>query len=237
MKIKTVFLLVFAILLFLSCSGQKIEVFGSNFGTLGVVKNKLLNFYVFGDDWVLLPERNFSLPNKNKIVYFDRGSVIVDKTGEIKFNGFINNNWTENDAGIVLPKGYKNIFYNRNRNDIYAIYGNTFEVFEFQHSTWVERIPDFPLPKKYDDIFLYSWYGNYYLGIVENKEIKFNGIDTHNSPGEIPVFSIEGKYKKIIPYNDFIGVVGDQIIKFYFLYFDGIEGKWLEMPQMSFLIK
>ena len=234
-----VILLILGISVFVSCTKEKTEIYGSNFGFLGIVKNNTLNIYYYADKWIEMPERNFTLQGGDKILHFDRGLVAVLRDGELKTYSFPINTWIESDK-FTPPKGYKDIFYKRFGYHIYLVIDNELRFYKYGRSRGWSEISEqkLLLPKKYSDMLLFSWFGNYFISVVENKELKFYELAGNSVPKEIPGFVLPRKYDKIIPYGNGIGIVNKEIVKFYELKKDDLQNeKWTENPNMEFDIR
>ena len=237
MKTKIVFV-VLIISLFLSCTGKKLEIYGSNYGFLGIVRNNTLNIYKFMDEWIEMTDRNFTLRPGDKILYFDTGYIVIQKNNVLKLYSF-NNGWTEIEGGFTLPAGYKHVFYNRIGNDIHLVKDNGIKTDNLGHRHWAE-MPErnFLLPEKHGDIFLFSWLGITNLSVAENDSLNFYELDGNGLSKTIVSFTLPQGYKNIIPYFQSIGVVENGVIKFYEPSYENIEDqKWKEIPDMDFILK
>jgi len=234
MKAKIIFVL-FISYLFFSCSGKKMEIHGSTLGYLGIEKDNTLNIYRFIDEWVEIPDHSFSLHSGDKVVYFDIGLVIIQKRNELKFYYF-NDGWIDAEGTFALPSEYEYVFYNRYTSDIHLIKDNTLKTCKFSHRQWEEMTEvNFPLPQNHGDIFLFSWLGTVSLGVAENGSLNFHELDGSGISKKIAGFALPNGYKKIIPNYQGIGVVENDVIKFYKLSPDNVEDqKWLENPDMDF---
>jgi len=236
MKAKTIFV-IFILFLFLSCTNQKIEIHGSNYGFLGIVRNNILNIYKFADEWIEMPDRNFTLRSGDQIVYFDASYMVIQKNSVLMFYTF-NKEWIESDGSFALPAGYKKVLYDRIEHDIYLIKDNAIKTYKFIGRSW-EEIPEsnFILPKNRGDIFLFSWLGITSLSVDEKDNLKFYELDENGLSRSIVSFIPPPGYKKIIPYFQSIGVVEKDVIKFYEPSYDKFEDqRWQEITNMDFLL-
>jgi len=237
MKAKIIFV-VFILVLFLSCTEKKMEIHGSTLGYLGIEKDNTLNIYRFIDEWVEIPDHSFSLHRGDKIVYFDIGLMVIQRRNELKFY-YYNDGWVDAEGTFPLPTGYKNILYNRYTSDIHLVNDNSLKTCKFSHRHWEEMTEiNFPLPQNHGDMLLFSWLGTVSLGVAENGSLNFHELDGSGISKRIAGFTLPNGYKKIIPNYQGIGVVENDVIKFYKLSPDNIENqKWLESADMDFFIK
>ena len=234
MKTKNIFVILI-LFLFLSCTEEKMEIYGSNFGFLGIVRKNTLNIYKFADEWIEMPDRNFALRYGDQIVYFDASYMVIQNNNVLKFYNF-NKEWFEFDGSFALPAGYKNVLYNCNRHDIHLVKDNAIKTYKFIGRHW-EEMPEINiiLPQKHGDIFLFSWLGSTFLSVEEKDSLKFYELDGNGLSRTIVSFIPPHGYKKILPYFHSIGVVEKDVIKFYEPSYDEFEDqKWLEIINMDF---
>ena len=232
---RKIIIAVFVSLLLLSCAaGSKAQVYGSNNGFLGIVKENVLSIYKFSDNWIKFPDRSFTILPKDKIIYFDSSFIVLQRGGTLKFNSF-NRGWTETEGGFTLPAGFKNPLYSRSGNDIYLVKGNTLRAYDFNHDDWDNTLDNFLLPPKYSDLFLFTWIGHTTLGIAGNDGLQFYELDGSGLSKNIAGFLPPEKYLKIIPYFQSIGIVENDVICFYQPSYDDAEDQqWLYVPEMDF---
>ena len=238
MKTKFFIIMISVLFLFLSCNGEKTEIYGSNSGFLGILKNNELNIYKYSGKWIEMPDRNFTLGSGDQIDYFDAGYIVIKKKNALKFYTF-NKGWTETAGGYKLPSGYKNVLYNQISHDIYLVKDKSIKAHKFIGRGW-EEVPagNILLPQKSSNIFLFSWLGNTSLSVDENGNLKFYDLTGNSLSETIASFSPPDEYKKIIPFFQSIGIVENQVIKFYEPSYDKYEDqKWLAIPDMDFYLE
>ena len=240
MKLKNIFGVFIFFLLsfcFLSCAEKRPEIYGSNSGFLGLVKNNVLNIYKFTGEWTEIPDRRFTLSPGDKLIYFDASFIIIQKKNVLKLQTY-NAGWKETEGSFTLPAERGEILYDRNGSDIYIVMRNAIKAISFNYSHWDERlVNNIDLPQKRNGIFLFSWLGAAFICVDGKDSLQFFELNGSVSSVVISSFTPPRGYKKAVPYYQCIGIAENDEINFYEPGFDNKGNqKWLEIPEMRFFI-
>lgn len=194
---------------------------------IGVVENNQITIFEHnGNEWKLLQNSNFLLPNGYMSVFGIgdfRIGVIVNN--QIKFYGHNGNIWEllEYPPEFKLPNNYRNVFMTL-RGDIGVVTNNQIQFYEYNNAWQKKQDYDLILPTGYKDIFgINDSFGMDAIGIVVNNQVQFYLFNNNKwelsqsfnftiPSGHRSVFSLPVRFFGIV--QD-IGVILNHQVQFY----------------------